>query len=316
MSVRERAKVLIVEDEILVAQDIKEILENNGYGIVGIGRDSDSALGLLKRERPDIALIDIFLGSRTEGIGLAEKFRQRYCIPVVFITAYGDKDIIDRAKKVEPVGFIVKPFRDVELLSILEIGLYKARLERELSEREKKYRLLVENVNDVIFSSDVRGIVKYVSPNARSLFGVEPEELVGRHFKDFTSVERWDGDFEEFSNRIFRGDAGVIRCKARLRAGESRWLRISVKPEVVSGKVVEVRGVVSDITEKKALEDSLVKRNRLLEEIRKAAEHFLRYKNWEEGVEEVLEGIGKATGVSRVYIYENFVKNGKLFTRV
>ncbi|MBO8152593.1 MAG: PAS domain S-box protein [Candidatus Marinimicrobia bacterium] len=316
MSVRERAKVLIVEDEILVAQDIKEILENNGYGIVGIGRDSDSALGLLKRERPDIALIDIFLGSRTEGIGLAEKFRQRYCIPVVFITAYGDKDIIDRAKKVEPVGFIVKPFRDVELLSILEIGLYKARLERELSEREKKYRLLVENVNDVIFSSDVRGIVKYVSPNARSLFGVKPEELVGRHFKDFTSVERWDGDFEEFSNRIFRGDAGVIRCKARLRAGESRWLRISVKPEVVSGKVVEVRGVVSDITEKKALEDSLVKRNRLLEEIRKAAEHFLRYKNWEEGVEEVLEGIGKATGVSRVYIYENFVKNGKLFTRV
>ena len=184
----------------------------------------------------------------------------------MFITAYGDKDVIDRAKKVEPVGFIVKPFRDVELLSTLEIGLYKAKLERELSEREKKYRLLVENVNDVIFSSDARGVVKYVSPNARSLFGVKPEELVGRHFKDFTSVEKWGGDFEEFNNRISRGDIGVIECKTRLGTGESRWLRISVKPEVVSGEVVEVRGVVSDITEKKALEDSLVKRNRLLEE--------------------------------------------------
>jgi DNA-binding NarL/FixJ family response regulator len=117
-------KVLIVEDEPLIAKNIGMYLNNNDFEVSGIAYDPEDALLQLKRNPPDFAILDINLESDTDGIQLAEHINRNNFIPFVYLTSYSDKETIERAKKTNPSGFIVKPFNEKTLYATIEIALF------------------------------------------------------------------------------------------------------------------------------------------------------------------------------------------------
>ena len=118
------ARILIVEDEPLIARDLKRILTKNDYEIVGICYNSDVALDQLALENYDLVLLDIHLKGSRNGIELAEIINAKYNKPFIFITSFADKDTIDQVKVVQPRAYIVKPFSEREIYSSVEIALY------------------------------------------------------------------------------------------------------------------------------------------------------------------------------------------------
>ena len=117
-------KTLIVEDELIIAEDIKGMLLGMDHDVIGIASDCNEANEILQNESPDIALIDIHLRGNDDGINLALSIKEKFNIPVIFITSYFDKTTVDRAKQVMPDGYIVKPFEKEDLYTSIEIAIF------------------------------------------------------------------------------------------------------------------------------------------------------------------------------------------------
>lgn len=117
--------ILIIEDEAIVAQDIEVILVDLGYNVAGIIHRSDKAIDYLSFHSPDLVLCDINIKGEKDGIEVAQIVRDRKNIPFIFLTSYADRTTLSRAKKVLPYGYIVKPFDEKDLLSAIEMALFK-----------------------------------------------------------------------------------------------------------------------------------------------------------------------------------------------
>lgn len=116
--------ILIVEDEVLIARDIARILEGIDYEVMDIVHDGDQAIQILSNRVPDLALLDINLGSKPDGIDVAQFIHEHLDIPFIFLTSYATELIVDKAKRTRPMGYIVKPFSEKDLFTAIEIALY------------------------------------------------------------------------------------------------------------------------------------------------------------------------------------------------
>ena len=117
-------KILIVEDEPLIAEDIAEILQKNEFQVTNIAYNKEDALEELRENLPDMVLLDINLNNRLDGIDIAVNIQSHYQIPFIYITSYSDKNTLEKAKRTEPSGYIVKPFNEAGLCSSIEIAYY------------------------------------------------------------------------------------------------------------------------------------------------------------------------------------------------
>lgn len=126
--------ILIVEDERIIAEDIKMMLQNMGYGVCGIASSSDEAVALDRNLTPDLILMDIRLNGPVDGIETAEIIHKERDVPIIYVTAYADEQTIQRAKITGPYGYVLKPIRTNELNSAIEIGQYKFYMEKKLNE--------------------------------------------------------------------------------------------------------------------------------------------------------------------------------------
>ena len=117
-----KIKILIAEDELIIAEAMKDTLQSLDYDVIGIACDCREAQDLIKENKPDICLIDIKLRGCDDGIELAKTIRKTYNIPIIFITSHSDKGTVDRAKDVHPQGYIVKPFEKKDLYTSIEIA--------------------------------------------------------------------------------------------------------------------------------------------------------------------------------------------------
>ncbi|NOT37773.1 MAG: response regulator transcription factor [Saprospiraceae bacterium] len=123
-------RVLIVEDEVLIAENLAIYLNNSDFIVTAIAYDYNEAIHQLSNNKPDIVLLDINLEDDKDGIDLAEFIFNKIKIPYVFLTSYSDKHTLERAKKFQPSGFLIKPFHDKSLLSTLEISLSNYSIQR------------------------------------------------------------------------------------------------------------------------------------------------------------------------------------------
>ena len=127
-------KVLIVEDEVIVARDIRDTLSTLGYEVCAQVSAGEEAITKSEELKPDVVLMDIMLQGDVDGIQAAETIRSRMNIPVIFLTAFSNENTIERAKTAKPYGYILKPFQDTDLYTAIEIAVHKHRLERKLIE--------------------------------------------------------------------------------------------------------------------------------------------------------------------------------------
>ena len=118
-----KIKILIVEDEPVIAENISLYLDNNDFEVSGIAYDSEDAMQQLRENTPDAVLLDINLESDTDGIDIARYIQEHYQLPFIFLTSYSDRSTLERAKQVKPSGYIVKPFNERTLLASLEIAI-------------------------------------------------------------------------------------------------------------------------------------------------------------------------------------------------
>jgi two-component system, LytTR family, response regulator LytT len=128
----EKILVLIVEDELIIAEDMKGMLRELEYEVVGIAIDYNEAEEILSTVIPDIALIDIHLQGEEDGISLASSIRDRYDIPTVFVSSYSDRATVERAKLARPEGYIVKPFIKEDLYTSVEIAVFNHAKNRQI----------------------------------------------------------------------------------------------------------------------------------------------------------------------------------------
>ncbi|HID43340.1 MAG TPA: PAS domain S-box protein [Archaeoglobaceae archaeon] len=177
-------KVLIVEDENIVAMDIKYTLKNLGYTVSGIASSGEEAIKLVEETSPDIVLMDIMLRGEMDGIQAAEIIRSRHYIPVIYLTAYSDSRTLQRAKVTEPFGYILKPFEEKELKTSIEIALYKHKMERKLKESEKWFSTTLRSIGDAVIATDNDGKVIYMNPMAEELTGWKKDEASGKHISE------------------------------------------------------------------------------------------------------------------------------------
>ncbi|MFQ5963823.1 MAG: response regulator [Candidatus Scalinduaceae bacterium] len=126
-----KSKIMIVEDEWITADDIKMSLQSLGYTVTSMSSSGEEAIQNAEKDRPDLVLMDIMLKGEMDGIEAAGQIRSCYNIPIIYLTAYADEKILERARITEPFGYILKPFVNEDLKIAIEIALYKHRVEKE-----------------------------------------------------------------------------------------------------------------------------------------------------------------------------------------
>jgi len=154
--------ILVVEDESIVAKDIQVCLRKLGYNVIGICSTGESAVEKALDERPDLIMMDIMLKGEMSGIQAAAAIRKDHDIPVIFLTAYTDRDTVDKAKETEPYGYIIKPFKEIDIQTAIEIALYKHSKEKVVKQERDLYYSLVEKQDsiDMIFVKANQRLVK------------------------------------------------------------------------------------------------------------------------------------------------------------
>ncbi len=177
-------KILIVEDEKIIAHDLRMRLEKANYQVLAECGDYSEVKTLLKKDIPDLVLMDIVLEGEKDGIGISVELLQEYGVPTIFLTAYADEEILERAKSAQPLGYIVKPFKDRDLYTTIEIGLYKAKVDRQLRDHDRWLSATLQGIVDAVVAIDKNKKIHYVNPTALKLLGKSEKEILGEYLAD------------------------------------------------------------------------------------------------------------------------------------
>ena len=157
-----KTNILIVEDESIVAKDIQHSLKKLGYTVVGVCSAGEDAVRAAEELGPDLVFMDIMLKGDMSGIEAAGQIRERFNIPIIYLTAYADESTLSKAKVTEPYGYILKPFKEIDLNTSIEMAIYKHEKETEVKKERDFLYAIVENkeTKDVIFVKSNSRLVK------------------------------------------------------------------------------------------------------------------------------------------------------------
>ncbi len=171
--------ILIVEDDRIVAEGIKGSLEDRGYVVLGPVAYGEESIETVKEKKPDLVLMDIMLKGEMNGIDAAVQIQSQYNIPVVYLTAFSDEDILSRAKATEPYGYILKPFEERDLYTTIEIAFYRHNMENRLRQAKDEWQRTFDAVPDLITVMDGKYRIVKCNKAMADRLGVTPEKAVG-----------------------------------------------------------------------------------------------------------------------------------------
>jgi DNA-binding LytR/AlgR family response regulator len=180
--------ILVVEDESIVSKDIQQSLKKLGYNIVGAASTGEKAIELANETKPDLVLMDIMLKGDMSGIETAEKIKETLSIPVIYLTAYADENTLAKAKVTEPYGYIIKPFKEIDLHTSIEMALYKHGKEQEIVKERDFLYLLVEN-------KEGDDSVIFVKSNSRLIKVKSSDILFVEALKDYVVINLGDSRY-------------------------------------------------------------------------------------------------------------------------
>jgi PAS domain S-box-containing protein len=256
-------KIMVVEDEGIIAQDIKNCLENLGYNVPDVVYTGQEAIEKAASVRPDLILMDIVLKGDIDGIETAAEIRKRYNIPIVYLTAYEDDKTLKRAKVTEPMGYILKPFEERYLRSSIEMALYKHAMENKLKESERWLGTILKSVGDGVIVTDSESRVTFMNPVAEYLTGWALKDAFGKVLdKIFNVVHEDTREFiENPVTRVLQDNVIVGQANHTILISKDGH-EISIDSNAApirdeQGTVIGVVLVFHDITERKIAESAL-----------------------------------------------------------
>lgn len=220
----ENLRIMIVEDESLVARDIDNMATSLGYEVCGIASSGEEAVAMAARLRPDLILMDVIIKGGLDGISAAERIWETYRIPLIYVTAYADELTLKRAKITEAFGYILKPFDERELKVTIEMAFYKSRMGMRLQEREEWLSALLKSIGDGVIATDRDGLITYMNPLAEKLTGWRQEDVLKKPLVEIYNTTEAQNDSNE-RETIFSAKDGTqfpIEVTATLLNGSQR----------------------------------------------------------------------------------------------
>ena len=269
-------KILIVDDEVIIAEDLKQRLTGLGYTVTGTAVSAAKAFEAIGRERPDLILMDIVLAGETDGIEAAETVREEFDLPVVFITAYADQGRLERAKLILPFGYILKPFQDRDLRIAVEMALYVAkadsrrrRAEDELRQSEERFKHFMNQLPGVAWMKDSNGRTLFANDMYYRTSGLTPEQVDGQSYHEYLPPDVAEAFQAEDDEILSGGQSKLLEHTYHGPGGETHWLTNKF-PVFQKDRPPLIGGISIDITDRRQAEDALAeseaKYRRLYEE--------------------------------------------------
>jgi len=256
----ERTQILIVEDERIIALEMRHKLESMGYDVSAIVSSGEEAVRMAEELHPDLVLMDIVLQGEMDGVEAAGQIRTRFDIPVVYVTANVSDARLEDIARSEPFGCLFKPFEDMELQAAVKMAVYRYSMERKLRESEKRFKHLVMNSNDMMVIIDENGKETYVSDSVERITGFPPEEVLNCSGFEFLHPDDVDHMSKTFS-KLLKLPGETVRDEYRHRRKGGGWVYLEaigtnyLHEPSIKGIVMNVR----DITDRRLSEESLRK---------------------------------------------------------
>lgn len=225
-------KILIVEDEGVVALSLQATLTKMGYTVVGIAVTGSEALALARQHNPDAVLMDIHIKGEMDGIETTEKLNEISDVPVIFLTAYADDETVARAIRTRSHSYLVKPYNPRELYSNIEFAIYKRRMKDRAGTHRENLELFLTRSRDAGLITDMQNRIVFANSAAETLTGWTKEEMQGKDFFALLNPapSTADGPVDE----TFRGilDLGAVRVippLARIGTRSDRLKTVAIK---------------------------------------------------------------------------------------
>lgn len=249
-----KTKILVVEDEIIIARAIQDALKSRGYDVPATVSSGAEAIQKAAEIQPDLILMDIVLKGSMDGIEAAEQIHSRFDIPVVYLTAYTDSETVQRAKITEPFAYVTKPFEERELCTNIEMALYKHKMDKALRKSESEKQLILRTLSEQITYLDKNLRIVWANRAAGDAAGGPPEQMAGHY-----CYEVWHGRQEPCV------DCSVVKSIETGEPAEGERTLLDgriwyIRANPVRDEKGEVTGVVEialDITQRKRAEEEL-----------------------------------------------------------
>ena len=257
-----KTRILVVEDDVIVASDIEKSLEHFGYKVPATASSGEQAISKALDLKPDLILMDIRLKGKMDGVEAAAKIREKLNVPVIYLTAYSDEKTIERAKITEPLAYLLKPFEERELKTAVEIALYRHKIEEKVRALKEFNENIIQSISDGITVVGRDKKITAVNKAMEDLLGAERNELLGKTmYEDY--MPELSGILEPLLGRTLNGgrvsnEKNIAYSDAR---GEDYTLDASMSPLLEGGKITGAVIITRDVSAKRRMKEKI----RLLE---------------------------------------------------
>lgn len=251
--------ILVVEDEQIVALDITRTLNQLGYHVLPSVDTGEDAVECLKTLQPDLILMDIKLKGKLDGIEAARLIKEKYSIPFIFLSTFSDENTLSRAKKTEPYGYITKSSHRNDLHSMIEMALYRHKMELKAQKSEELLSVTLKSISDAVIGAGLDGSILTWNSGAQQIFGYTEEDVRGKNLSILTPPFYPD-EMPDILERI-RNEYDVEHYETVRQRKTGEIINVSLKVSPIRGPLNKISGVsliARDITARKRLEREIL----------------------------------------------------------
>jgi PAS domain S-box-containing protein len=242
-----KTRILVVEDESIVALDLQDRLREIGYSVPALARSGESAIKKVAEIQPDLILMDINLDGEMDGIEAAERIRREFDIPVIFLTAFSDRATLERARFAGPYGYILKPFEIENVHSAIEMAVHRHRLENQLRDSERRFRRLFEQSHDAIIVHTLDGLIQDANNRACQMLGLDRDALLQTAIQSLQPDDELEATRNSLQNL---SESGAIQYESRFTRANGTEIITDISASLIDREEGLVQAVIRDITDR------------------------------------------------------------------